>query len=150
METVLHLNFRRKTYFSAVFHSSDWSCPLRNGKVTLLTSTEQLQPLTLPGFCSGQEVVFPLGQIWFPCLNLVRSWGTKSVALIQSAPKRRQLSKEHRWRQVTAGDTLIISRRTNRLWSLVMLLWATPNLPLQIQFGAKLWLPSEYGVPFYS
>lgn len=94
---------------------------------------------------------FPSGQISFSCLNLVRSSGTKSIAPIQSVLKGRQLSKGT---QVKAGDSrwnsVIIFQMTSRLWSLVMLLWPTSDLSPQIQFGVKLCLSSEYGVPFCS
>lgn len=125
-ENILHLNFRRK--ICSVLGSPDWPCPLINDKITLLISTEQIQPPTLLGLCSGQEVVFLPGQISFSCLNLVRSQGTKSMALIQSALKGKQLSKGT---QVTAGDrrwnSMIIFRRTSRLWSSVKLLWHYPR-----------------------
>lgn len=142
---------KKDLFFCSVFGSPDCSCHLINGKVTLLTSIEQIQPLTLLGLCSGQEVVSSPGQILFSCLNLVKSSGTKSIAPIQSALKGRQLSKGT---QVKAGDSrwnsVIIFQRTSRLWSLVMLLWPTSDLSPQIQFGAKLCLSSEYGVPFCS
>lgn len=148
-ENILHLNFRRK--ICPVWGSPDWPCPLISDKITLLISTEQIQPPTLLGLCSGQEVVFLPGQISFSCLNLVRSQGTKSIALIQSALTGKQLSKGT---QVKAGDrrwnSMIVFWRACRLWSWVTRLWPTPDLSPQIQSGAKLWLSSEYDVPFYS
>lgn len=47
----------------------------------------------------------PPGQISFSWLKLVRSWSTKSIALIQSALKGRQLSKGTQVKQVIADET---------------------------------------------
>lgn len=95
-----------KDLFScSAFGSPHSSCALINDEVTALTSAEQTRPLFLPEQHPGKEVLWvspPQGQILFSLMNCVRSWSTKSMALILLVLKGRQFSEGA---QAQTGDS---------------------------------------------
>jgi hypothetical protein len=139
MENMLQ---KKDLFLHSVFGLPHWSCTLTNGNVTLFTSMEQIQPPSLPGLHSGQEVAYFQDQILISWLNCMRSWSSKSIALIQSTLKERP------WPAGAWAGQMTVVKIVSGLWSPMMPLWHTPVLPSQVELGAQLCLPQNVEYDF--